>query len=231
MTSITITGAAGFTQAQAVKLLRRCANDLSVVQKEQVAEAFRNGGQPGKKWPALWADTFIGKVPWKHQGALINAQTAFHYAIYTRNSNPMKIAKAMARIQKANEHMEAATSYRRGGKPLMDKGALAASFFIKYNFVFEADLSLLVVIASSNVTAPWHQKGFVTKGPNFIPLTLKAARDHVKGANPKNEGFEYGVDYIVAWKGVKVPERAMIDYADPVNRKQIEDTIQARMKG
>lgn len=231
MSTVTITNIKQFTQSQAVKLLRRLSNDLAVVQKEQVAEAFKNSGQPGKKWPPLWADSFVGKVPWKKQGTLINAQTAFFYAMHARNPDSMKIVKAQARVQKANEQLIAATSYRKGGKPLWDKGALAASFFTKYNFVFEAELALLVVIASSSFLAPFHQKGFRTNGPNFIPLNLKAARMHVKGANPKDEGLEYGVDYIMAWKGVKVPERAMVDYADPANKKQIEDTITARAKG
>jgi hypothetical protein len=227
-TTLTIKNAEQFTQNLAVKILRRCANDLAVVQKEQVAESFLRSGQPGKKWPPLWADSFVGEVSEKKALAIGKAMMAF---AKSRNGT-IKQQDAKAKLDKARINANA-TSYRKGGQPLRGgrSGGLEASFFIKHNFVFESELSLLVVIASSNAVAKYHQTGFQTKGPNFIPLTLKAARNHVKGANPRDEGFEYGVDYIMAWKGVKVPERAMIDYADAANKAQIDQTIQTAMKG
>ena len=53
MASITLKNPKEWTQAKSVAILRRCANDLAVVQKEQIAAAFKNGGQPGAKWKPL----------------------------------------------------------------------------------------------------------------------------------------------------------------------------------
>jgi len=119
----------------------------------------------------------------------------------------------------------AAESYRKGGQPLRDNGHLMGSFFTKYAFVFEAQGDALIVVASSAPYAAWQHSGFKTKGPNFIPLTLKARRCHQLHQNPFLEGLEEGVDYIMAWGGVDVPARPIIDYADPVNKKQIGDII------
>ncbi len=114
-------------------------------------------------------------------------------------------------------------SYRYGGAPLQDTGALAASFFIQSKKA--GDKVSKSVIASSSFYAPYHQVGFSTKGPNFIPLTLKAKRLHVKGANPREEGLVQGVDYVIAKHGVTVPARPMIDYLDAQNQKEIFETI------
>lgn len=218
----------------AVKSLRRCANDLAVVQKEQVAEAFKNQGQPSKKWPPLWADSFVGDVPRKARENLNKAQSSFYKAMHSKKPDSQKIARAHARLDKAIEKLKPSFSYRKGGQRLFDAGHtgthLAGSFFIKHNFVFEAAQSIIVTIASSSLYAKWQQDGVKTRGPNFIPLTLKARREHQKGVNPAHEGLEYGVDYIMAWKGVNVPASPMIDYSDPVNKKQIDDTILLSLK-
>jgi phage gpG-like protein len=223
--SLTITGTGTFTHRVAVGVLRKAANDLQVVQKQQVAQAFRISGQPSRKWPPLWADKFLGAVPEKIAGAITNAESEFFKATNAKKLDAARIAKAGDRLRKAQERAYNAASYRRGGNPLLDTGRLRASFFTKYNFVFEAEKAAVVVIASSAFYAKWHQTGFKTKGPNFIPLSLKAKREHERGVNPAHEGLEYGVDYVMAWRGVKVPARPMIDYADPVNKLEIEGTI------
>ena len=119
-------------------------------------------------------------------------------------------------------------SYRFGGSPLQDTGLLAASWFNKDLEV--TDTSVKSRVTSSQFYAVYHQHGFRTKGPNFIPLTLKARRGHQPGANPKTEGLAEGRDYVTAWKGVTVPARPMIDYADPVNKQEIRDTIVFALK-
>lgn len=201
-------------------VLMRVAKAVQVEQLGQVAQAFRDEGQPGDPWPKLWADTFVGKVPWKAQGALINAQSAFFKATNSKKPDAARIAKAMSRVEKARAKAIPATSYRKGGKILQDNGWLKASFFPSLIDV-EGDKATSRIF-SSMFYALWHQKGFKTKGPNFIPLTLKARRMHKLGANPKDEGLEEGVDYVMKWRGVKVPQRKMIDYANATNKELIK---------
>lgn len=230
---ITMTNTAVAMRSVEGKILRRAADELRVVQKEQVASAFRNSGQPGEKWKPLWADKFVGNVSVKTLGKLGKAHGRLVRLLNRDTFTPSQITaviKAKSKVDDLKAKATRATSYRKGGKPLQDTGRLAASFFTKYHFVFESEGVALIVLASSDFTAQWHQRGFSTRGPNFIPLTMKAKREHVRGANPKHEGLELGVDYIMAWKGVKIPARPMIDYADPANKKQITDTINAAMK-
>lgn len=156
------------------RALNESINAISVLQLEQVSEAFRSGGQPISKWTRLWADQVPGHS-------------------------------------------------RSGGQPLRDTGALEASFFVEK--VTTSGLEAESVIASGVPYAAFHQTGFQTSGPNYIPLTRRGARLHATGANPNAEGLVRGVDFIMAWKGVTVPARPMIDYEDPINKKQIEETV------
>jgi len=152
--------------------LRRLLGRIGALQLSQVERAFREGGQPSKKWPPF-------------------------------RPNPK--------------------SFRAGGQALQDTGRLAASFFL-----FESRVSrkeLISTIASSAPYASAQQEGFKTKGPNYIPLTLKGRRMHRTGANPRQEGLVPGKDYVMAWKGVTVPARPMIDYADPINLREINSLI------
>jgi phage gpG-like protein len=230
-------GKLGFNKLEE-KLLRKIVPDIRAVQLEQIANAFRDRGQPGAKWKPLWADKFQGKTKQSALDAAAKASAAYAKALdktkktikgseairnLKKRQNDLQLKKSQDRVNNAAEKLNPSTSYRKGGSPLRDTGALMGSFFTKYAFVFGSDA--LVVVASSNPVAPWHQKGFKTKGPNFIPLTRKAKRDHSLGVNPEWEGLVQGVDYIMAWQGVDVPSRPMIDYADPVNKKMIQDAI------
>ena len=55
--------------------------------------------------------------------------------------------------------------------------------------------------------AIFHELGFETSGPNFIPLTKKGKRSHATGRNPTKEGLVRGKDFVMAWQGVTVPKR------------------------
>ena len=114
-------------------------------------------------------------------------------------------------------------SHRSGGQPLRDTGVLEASFAPPQTEVSERTATS--TIASGVPYAAFHQTGFQTKGPNFIPLTLRARRLHRPGANPKDEGLALGVDYVMAWKGVSVPARPIVDYEDPINKDQMNDAM------
>lgn len=237
VTGISIKGLPQAMKAFTGRILRNVTADLRVIQLEQIANAFKNSGQPSAKWKPLWADKFKGKVSETHTYAIETATEGLikARADFAKAQKELKENKAVAAFKRMKTHEKrlakhtalavAAESYRKGGQPLRDNGFLAASFFTKYAFVFEAEGAALIVAASNAIYAGWQQTGFKTKGPNFIPLTLQARRRHVLHANPFLEGLEEGVDYIMAWRGVDVPARPIIDYSDPVNKKEIGDVI------
>ena len=117
-------------------------------------------------------------------------------------------------------------SYRNDGQPLRNTSVLKSSFFSRIHRI--RDDKIVTEIATPLPYAVYQQLGMKTKGPNFIPLNRKAVRTHVKGMNPKSEGLVLGKDYIMAWKGVTVPARPMIDYSNQENKRAI---ISAAMKG
>lgn len=221
ITGVKISNVGGAMKKIVGKILRRATPDIRTLQLEQISNAFRNSGQPSAKWKPLWADTFQGKVPEKREAALAKATNSYAKARASGGNTD----NALTRVLKAKAKATPAESYRKGGKPLNNFGHLKDSFFTKYAFVFENEGTAIIVVASPLLYAAWQHTGFKTKGPNFIPLTRKAMLRHVLHANPKGEGLEQGVDYIMAWKGVNVPARPIIDYSDPVNKAQIGDVI------
>lgn len=98
------------------------------------------------------------------------------------------------------------TSYRAGGQPLRNTGKLQRS------------LSATGTSSGNNLRLTlrgmryglYQDRGFKTKGPNYIPLTRKGARQHGTGNNPNAEGLKRGKDFLMAWKGVTVPSRPFI---------------------
>lgn len=112
--------------------------------------------------------------------------------------------------------------YRAGGQTLRDTGELEGSFGVP-PVKTKSGLNATSTISSSVGYAAFHQVGFQTSGPNYIPITKRGKTLHAPGANPNKEGLVRGVDYIVSFKGVTVPARPMIDYSDPINKKQMEE--------
>jgi len=98
-------------------------------------------------------------------------------------------------------------SYRNGGQPLRDTGNLLRSIGAKAEQVGPSRLS---VTMSGAIYGIYHEKGFSTDGPNFIPLTRKGKRTHATGANPYSEGLTPGKDFTMAWSGVDVPARPFL---------------------
>lgn len=102
--------------------------------------------------------------------------------------------------------LKVANSYRNGGQPLRNTGKLQRS------------LSATGKSNGNNVRLTlrglryglYQDRGFKTKGPNFIPMTLKGARQHGTGNDPNTEGLTKGEDYLMAWRGVTVPSRPFI---------------------
>ena len=113
-------------------------------------------------------------------------------------------------------------SYRAGGKPLRDTGQMMR------------DMGAKAVSSGKNVEivmygplhAIFHEKGFETSGPNFIPLTKKGKRQHATGQNPGRDGLMQGKDYVMAWGGVTVPARP---FMVPTNNEWVEIGKSIRM--
>ena len=105
------------------------------------------------------------------------------------------------------EYKMSGQSYRNGGQPLRDTGNLLRSIGAKAQQTGPARLS---VTMSGAIYGIYHEKGFSTDGPNFIPLTRKGKRTHATGANPNTENLSQGKDYVMAWGGVDVPARPFL---------------------
>lgn len=114
------------------------------------------------------------------------------------------------------------------GEVLEYTGALEDSFYI--NNIEQTDNEVEITIRSNIFYAPYHQYGFKTNGPNFIPLNYKAKMTHRNGANPASEGLVKGIDYIMAWKGVRVPARKMIDFSNETNQAEIVEVALKKIK-
>lgn len=96
-------------------------------------------------------------------------------------------------------------SYRKGGKPLLDSGALKASINGRVQ-----QGPRRIQIGSPLKHALYHQEGFSTNGPNYIPFTKKATRKP-KGMKPDDFDLVPGYDYTMLWGGVDVPARPIFD--------------------
>lgn len=94
-------------------------------------------------------------------------------------------------------------SYRRGGKPLLDTRQGYAA--VNAHSMRSGTTTAVTINAPAYMV--YQHKGFVTKGPNFIPLSLLAKRTHKTGMNPKDEGLKRGIDYWIFHRGVSVPAR------------------------
>ena len=105
------------------------------------------------------------------------------------------------------EYKMSGQSYRNGGQPLRDTGELMRSIQAKAEQTGPARLS---VTMSGAIYGIYHEKGFSTDGPNFIPLTRKGKKNHATGANPNTENLSRGKDYVMAWGGVDVPARPFL---------------------
>lgn len=113
--------------------------------------------------------------------------------------------------------------YRSGGRPLWDTGSMIASLRGEFTRASQGGTWALAV-SENQQHAIYHQRGFSTDGPNFIPITRRAALLHRKGRNPRNEGLTPGEDYIMAWKGVTVPARPIFNWP-PEDRQDFEDAL------
>lgn len=113
------------------------------------------------------------------------------------------------RVRRRTEYLVRTEGFRTstGGKPLQDTGNLIGSVGATARSVNRNRLS---IVLSGPRYGLYQDRGFKTKGPNYIPLTMKGRRGHATGANPNAEGLERGKDFRMAWKGVTVPSRPFL---------------------
>ena len=115
--------------------------------------------------------------------------------------------RTVGKKKKRTEYLVEVPSYRNGGQPLRNTGAMWRSLNAQAGSVVGG----LRVTLRGLAHAAYQDKGFSTNPPkgNFIPLTKKGAR-HATGANPKDEGMKRGKDYFMARRGVTVPARPFL---------------------
>jgi phage gpG-like protein len=118
-----------------------------------------------------------------------------------------KDGKIKVKVVKVTEYLMTGASYRNGGQPLRDTGNLQRSLSAKSSLDGPGRIGITIAGALYGL---FHEQGFSTSGPNFIPLTRKGKRTHATGANPRSEGLLPGRDYIMARKGVTVPKRPFL---------------------
>jgi phage gpG-like protein len=118
-----------------------------------------------------------------------------------------KDGKVRVRNKKITEYLMTGESYRAGGQPLRDTGNLQRSITAKAALVGPTRVEVTLAGALYGI---FHELGFSTSGPNFIPLTRKGKREHATGRNPYAEGLTRGKDFIMAWNGVEVQKRPFL---------------------
>jgi phage gpG-like protein len=111
--------------------------------------------------------------------------------------------KTVSKPTKKREYLVQGESYRTGGKPLRDTGQMMR----EVNAKGQTGGNGVSIIMYGPLHAIFHELGFETQGPNFIPLTKKGKRTHATGRNPTEEGLVRGKDFTMAWRGVTVPKR------------------------
>lgn len=97
--------------------------------------------------------------------------------------------------------------FRKGGQPLRDQGQLMQSL----NGATERNGDTVTIRLQTPLMYPvYHQHGFTTKGPNYIPLSA-AARRFSRVADAFAAGLKRGTDFLIFRKGVTVPQRKIFN--------------------
>jgi phage gpG-like protein len=100
--------------------------------------------------------------------------------------------------------------YRSGGNPLQGESTGGLMSSLKARVTTSAN-KITMRLTDGVGYGVYHQKGFKTKGPNYIPITSRGKKRHQKGNDPTKEGLVKGKDYFIAWNGVTVPQRKIFN--------------------
>lgn len=140
-------------------------------------------------------------------GSVIQASVQRHIEQGAGRKGPFRPIKPLFGKWKDKRGRERTKAgYRNGGQPLRDTGRLMRSIRVR---VVSDSGGMKAVVVGEGYGKP-HEKGFSTKGPNFIPLTQKGARAYKAGVAFVPGRLVPGKDYIVARNGVTVPARPFI---------------------
>jgi phage gpG-like protein len=205
---------------------------VGVIVKSQIQERFAQGGDSDIQWAPLWADNDAAVAKTLKSGAAgrrkraeeirdkadrsrVRVKKQFDSGAITRSQKNRRYRQAKIKKDRA---IEAAGDglpdrYRKGGKALRDNGILSGSFT---SDVRADGPSVTVTVGSPLPHARYHNDGFSTSGPNYIPLT-----DAAKGG--WNPNLIAGWDYIVL-QGVTVPARPMMRLSN-ANIEEIKQTL------
>ena len=192
---------------------------------EQIGKRFKDGSDDDIKWAPLWADN-DGAVAAvlqsgssrrgrkKQEQARNNAARSIERADREYDEGKITRSQRNRRIRNNETKLKGLPQRTRaGGHPLQDNGLLRSSFT---SDVRAEQGRSIVTVGSPLPYARYHQNGFSTSGPSYIPLTNAARR----GWNPK---LIPGWDYVVL-QGVTVPARPMVRLTQR-NRDEIVETI------
>ena len=219
--------------------LEAVANAAGSIIIQQIKNRFIHSGDETGSWAPLWAGTDRQREKAFEQRSREGDEIARHeYELATKHlekarigvmsgkgKNPTRtLERALARHEEARlAFFTGKESFRAGGKPLLDEGRAKDSF--GHQVKWEGD-SPVVEITTTEAYLQYHDTGFRTKGPNFIPLTREAKNKKRENptASPDRLGLVPGIDYVMAWAGVTVPQRRLFHFT-PANSKQIADTL------
>lgn len=224
--------------------LRQQAKAVGELAVQQAKKRFEDSGDEGITWPDLWAnnDARVSEAIARMAGGADSfaAYVAKELRLATKNYDKTlgkiesgqlggdKAAKAKnrarGRLERAKELQATGNpSYRKGGKPLLDTGALRSSI----SYVVTEDLyGVSVGVGPSVPYGRSQQEGFEKKGPVFIPLSVKAAR-LPEGADPDSYELIPGIDYVTVRGPVHIPARPFVRFTDQ-NKKDITAAIAGR---
>lgn len=194
----------------------------------QTQRRFDDRGDEEIRWPDLWVNkpeavakfTSTKEARKKREQRTKRAQRALDKVNAGDGDNfHTRRRKATAKLREAKKAEDEGVPdiFRRGGEPLKDTGELQASFA---QVVEPTPRGGRVRIGSPLERAGFHQTGFTTSGPNYIPLTQRARA----GWNAK---LIPGHDFVMMGKGVTVPARPMVRLTAQ-NRKDIIAIAQGR---
>lgn len=195
----------------------------------QTQRRFDDRGDEEIRWPDLWVNkpeavakfTSTKEARKKRTDKVKRTQRAVDKILTISDISDRNVVlrKARKKLREAKklESEGVPDIFRRGGEPLKDTGELQASFA---QVVEPTPRGGRVRIGSPLERAGFHQTGFTTSGPNYIPLTQRARA----GWNPK---LIPGHDFVMMGKGVTVPARPMVRLTAQ-NRKDIIAVAQGR---
>lgn len=207
------------------RVIEGVGEKVGAVLLSQTQARFANSGDEDLRWAPLWADNDgavasvlqsgssrrgrekQGKAKKSAARAIVRAEREYDEGKITRSQRNRRIRNNESKLKGLPNRT------RSGGSPLRDNGTLATSFATS---VRSDQGRVTITVGSPLPHAQYHQSGYSTSGPNYIPLT-DAARG---GWNPK---LIPGWDYIVL-QGVTVPARPMVRVTKS-NRQEIIDTI------